>query len=151
MKTLLLLLLAIGLPAMDLGKPVEAYWRLRGLSAEEADHRDLTIHLIGSLTVENQTVSLFYYRYGISGDDDGGQKRERELLLIMKGDRLHGWYHVTGTKKPFALAQITDQEVVLPDGFRRQVWPLPPILNETHTVDGKEENQTYLLHLAPAP
>ncbi|HEX3135882.1 MAG TPA: hypothetical protein VHX44_20130 [Planctomycetota bacterium] len=156
MKALLLLLLvaglpAVDLPAMELGMPVQAYWRLRGLPAAEAEHLDLTIHRIGSVTVDNQSVTLFYYRYGISGDDDGGQQRERELLLVMKDQHLHGWYQITGTEKAFALAQILNQEVVLPDGFHRPVWPLPTVLSETTTVDGKEESQSYLLHLAPAP
>ncbi len=151
MKSLVLLLLALGLPAMDLETPVAAYWRLRGMPGESVEHNDLTIHLIGTVTVDGQPVSLFYYRYGISGDDDGGQQRERELLLVMKAQRLHGWYQITGTEKTFALAQIVNQEVVLPDGFHRQVWPLPTVLSETLTIDGKEETQSYLLHLAPAP
>jgi len=142
---LLLVTLTYTLPALDLQAPVDAYWKLRG---DPPDRRDLTIHFIGSVPTDGKSVSLYYYRYAILGDEDGGPQRERELLLVVIGERLHGWYQITGTDRAFALAGIVGQDVVLPDGLRRTLWPLPKVLSDAVTIDGKEEAQFYYLHLA---
>ena len=143
---LLVILLGGALPAMEPQAPVELYWRMRAVPAA---HADLTIHLIGTVIAEGQPLSLVYYRYAIAADEDGGPPRERELLLIMRAERLHGWYQITGTERAFALASMIGHEVVLPDGLRRTVWPLPRVLSETVTIDGKEQVQQYLLHVVP--
>lgn len=146
MRTPFLLLLISGiLPAMDLQGPVDAYWELRG---NPPDRRDLTIHHIGTVVAEGDPLSLYYYRYAILGDEDGGTARERELLLAVLGERLDGWYQITGTDERFALARIVGEEAILPSGLRRKVWPLPPVLSETVTIAGKEEVQQYLFHAA---
>lgn len=144
----ILLFFVSALPAMDLQEHVDAYWKLRG---EALDRQDRTIHRIGSVEVEGKQVSLYFYRYAILGDEDGGVPRERELLLVFIDERLHGWYQITGTDRSFALANIVGQDVVLPDGLRRTLWPLPKVLSDPVTIDGVEEIQYYTLHLAPAP
>lgn len=149
-RLLALVCFATGLHGMELDAPVDAYWHLRGIPPTEFGHRDLTIHLLGSFAESGQAISLFYYRFAIPGDD-GGLVRERELLLVVQAGRLHGWYQITGTSQPFALASVIGKEVIMPDGSRQGFSPLPSSLSDTITVEGKPHVHRSLFHPATAP
>jgi hypothetical protein len=149
--TSLLLFLAASMPAMELSVPAVAYWSLRGIASADATHRDLTLHRVGALVVGDQSIHLIYYRFAILPDQDEGVTHERELLLVMIGERLHGWYNLTGIHHVMVLGQVAGTELVMPDGARQSIWPIPQVLTEEAIVDGKPEVHRYLFHPAPSP
>lgn len=144
----LILVLLSCLPAEEAARGVAAYWAFRGRDhGQEIEPEDLSSAALRAPGYAG-AASVVHYRFQWDGNE-GQPQHQRELLLLLDGERLLGWYNISGCNNDFATARFDGSVLGLPNGLRIGVWPPPPVLVEP--ASGPDEvEQRFLLHTATA-